>query len=212
MTAALFVVVLAPAASAAAPSTLHPGSNSAAVWQLNLRLRELGYLPASTRWYTPSRDYSLATFHAVVAFQKQERLARDGIAGPKTLARIASAHRPKPLTSDRERHLEISISRQLVYLVAGGVVRRAIPVSTAAYPHVTPAGRFRVYAKYRVSWSRPYQVWLPWASYFNGGIALHEYADVPVYPASHGCVRVPQPFAQELYAWAPVGTPVIVLA
>lgn len=201
----------AGAQAAGAPRPLSPGSSSAAVMQLNLRLRELGYLPASSRWYTPSRDYSLATFHAVVAFQKQAGLARDGVAGPKTLAKLAVASRPSPLVRDKERHLEISISRQVIYLVAGGVVRRTIAVSTAAYPHVTPTGRFRVYAKYQMSWSHPYQVWLPWASYFNGGIALHEYPDVPVYPASHGCVRVPEPFARELYAWSPVGTPVVVV-
>jgi lipoprotein-anchoring transpeptidase ErfK/SrfK len=34
---------------------------------------------------------------------------------------------------------------------------------------------------------------------------------VPVYPASHRCVRVPAPFAQELYAWAGVGMPVDML-
>ena len=56
----------------------------------------------------------------------------------------------------------------------------------------------------------PYQVWLPWASYFNGGIAFHEYPDVPPQPASHGCVRIPAPEAQGLYAFAAIGTPVSV--
>ncbi len=62
------------------------------------------------------------------------------------------------------------------------------------------------------SWSVPYKVWLPWASYFVGGIAFHESPDVPGYPASHGCVRTPQFDAQWLYRQTPIGTRVTVLA
>jgi lipoprotein-anchoring transpeptidase ErfK/SrfK len=68
--------------------------------------------------------------------------------------------------------------------------------------------RFRKEVKSR---SYPFQVWLPWASYFFGGVAFHEYPDVPNEAASHGCVRVPQYWSQRLYRFAPVGTPVRVL-
>jgi lipoprotein-anchoring transpeptidase ErfK/SrfK len=54
-------------------------------------------------------------------------------------------------------------------------------------------------------------VWLPYASYFNRGIAFHEYHDVPAVPASHGCVRLPAPEAPTVYAFATVGTRVTVL-
>ena len=52
----------------------------------------------------------------------------------------------------------------------------------------------------------PFSVWLPWASYFVGGIAFHEYPDVPPYPASHGCVRVPAPEAPLVYEFARLNT------
>ena len=61
------------------------------------------------------------------------------------------------------------------------------------------------------AWSYPFQIWLAWASYFNGGIAFHEYPDVPTLAASHGCVRIPQYWSQLLYRFAPIGTPVRVL-
>lgn len=48
------------------------------------------------------------------------------------------------------------------------------------------------------------------ARYFSGGVAFHAYPEVPVYPASHGCVRVP-PFAQELFDFGTLGTRVVVL-
>jgi lipoprotein-anchoring transpeptidase ErfK/SrfK len=52
----------------------------------------------------------------------------------------------------------------------------------------------------------PFKVWLPWASYFTGGIAFHEYGSVPTYAASHGCVRVNRYDAQLLFGFAEAGT------
>ena len=48
------------------------------------------------------------------------------------------------------------------------------------------------------------------AEQFAQGIAFHEYGDVPPYPASHGCVRVPQPEARYLYRFAAIGRRVVV--
>jgi lipoprotein-anchoring transpeptidase ErfK/SrfK len=46
---------------------------------------------------------------------------------------------------------------------------------------------------------------------FVGGIAFHEFADVPVYPASHGCVRQSFAVARWTYDFAEVGMPVKVV-
>jgi lipoprotein-anchoring transpeptidase ErfK/SrfK len=95
-------------------------------------------------------------------------------------------------------------------LVNRGKVKRAIHVSTGAPATPTPAGTHEVFRKELRSWSVPFQVWLPYASYFNNGIAFHEYADVPPFPASHGCVRVPVPEAKGVYRFAEIGTAVVV--
>lgn len=58
----------------------------------------------------------------------------------------------------------------------------------------------------------PFREWLPWALPFVGGIAFHEFADVPVFPASHGCVRQSFAVARWTYGFAEVGMPVRVLA
>jgi lipoprotein-anchoring transpeptidase ErfK/SrfK len=109
------------------------------------------------------------------------------------------------------RHVEVWLDRQVVLLVDdGGRVRTIISASSGAAGHDTPAGTFSVSRKELRSWSVPYSVWMPWASYFTGGIALHESASVPAYPASHGCVRLPAGFARQVYDFAPIGTPVIV--
>ena len=46
------------------------------------------------------------------------------------------------------------------------------------------------------------------SNYFITGYAIHGYADVPTYPASHGCLRVPVPEALSIYSWLQLGTPV----
>ncbi|MBM3665880.1 MAG: L,D-transpeptidase [Actinobacteria bacterium] len=69
----------------------------------------------------------------------------------------------------------------------------------------TPAGTYEAFRKELSSRSVPFSTWLPYASYFNSGIAFHEYAQVPPYPASHGCVRVPAPEAPFVYEFAAIG-------
>ena len=56
----------------------------------------------------------------------------------------------------------------------------------------------------------PFRTWLPYASYFNRGIAFDEYPEVPPYAASHGCVRVPSAEARLVYRFATLGTRVFV--
>jgi hypothetical protein len=184
---------------------LRPGSRGPAVERLSRRLSSLGYLPRSA----VGPYYGEALRFAVVAFQKQEGLTRDGEAGREVWRRLERAQRPRPRFHRSGRALEVSLSRQLVYLVRNGRVEQAIAVSSGANGR-TPVGSYRIYRKERMSWSVPFSVWMPWASYFVGGIAFHSYRDVPSYPASHGCVRVAPPFAKRLYFFAPIGTPVTV--
>jgi glycosyltransferase involved in cell wall biosynthesis len=88
-------------------------------------------------------------------------------------------------------------------------------ISSGKAEYKTPRGRYRVLAKekFHISneWPKPdggaempYMLRLTWS-----GIALH-LGYVPNHPASHGCIRVKNNFAQMLYKWADVGTRVIV--
>lgn len=150
------------------------------------------------------------TRQAVIAFQSWNGLARDGIVGPQTAAALRSATTPDPSASGPNRRIEVHRARGVALLISRGEVRRAIHVSSGAPGYATPTGSYHVFRKEERSWSYPYSVWLPWASYFNNGIAFHEWANVPPYPASHGCVRVPVPESQIVYRFAGIGTPVLV--
>ena len=152
------------------------------------------------------------TTSAVVAFQKWAGLARDGNAGPATRAALTASSRPTPIGPGSGHRIEVLLDRQLTLVVDGAQVTRVLDVTTGKPGFETPTGSYRVFRKEQRSWSVPYKVWLPWASYFVGGVAFHEYPDVPPTPASHGCVRVPRWDAQWLYQQTPIGTPVTVLA
>ena len=174
---------------------------SAKIRKLQQRLADLGYLLES---HVDGRPGMETTF-AVIAFQKWSGLGRDGVVGPATSRALATAKRPEPIGAGSGTRIEVLLDRQLALLIEGTRVVRTVGVSTGKGSNATPPGSFKVFRKEVKSWSYPFQVWLPWASYFVGGIAFHEYPDVPTQAASHGCVRVPQYDAELLYRFAPVG-------
>jgi lipoprotein-anchoring transpeptidase ErfK/SrfK len=170
------------------------------------RLASLKYLPSAA----VTGAWNERTRHAVIAFQAWQRLDRDGIVGPRTLAALESATQPKPARGTRGRYVEVHRAKSVTLLVDGGKVVRALHSSSGARGYETPAGTYGVFRKERNSWSVPYQVWLPYASYFNGGIAFHAYPQVPATPASHGCVRLPVAEAPFAYTFMAIGTRVSV--
>jgi hypothetical protein len=186
------------------PPTLRLGDAGREVRYLQQRLVELRYLPPGSA----SGSFDWRTWHAVVAFQGWELQPRDGAVGPAVWRALGDARPPRPF-GGAARSVQIDRGRQVALLVEDGAVRRAIHVSTGAAGR-TPAGRFSVFRKETLSWSIPFEVWMPWASYFAGGFAMHEYSSVPAYPASHGCVRVPSSESRLVFGFASYGTPVIV--
>ena len=154
-------------------------------------------------------SFDAATWQAVVGFQGYSRLERTGVATALTVASLMRAERPQARHVDGAAHVEVDLDRQVMMLVHGsGVVTRLIHISSGITGN-TPAGSFTVTRKERMSWSKPFKAWLPYASYFFEGFAMHEYPDVPEYAASHGCVRVPAGDAAAVYAFTEMGMPVI---
>lgn len=184
-----------------------PRIASLTVLQVQRRLVKLGYLPPAAA----TDHFDQRTRSAVIAFQKWEGLVRDGVPGPVTQAALLLAKRPKPRTTGPGTRVELLLDRQVALVIRRGRVLRTIHVSTGKQGYVTPPGRYEVFRKSRRSWSVPYRVWMPWASYFVRGIAFHQARSVPVVPASHGCVRVTAGDARWLYGLTPVGTKVRVI-
>ena len=154
-------------------------------------------------------SFDAATWQAVVGFQGYSRLERTGVATALTVASLMRAERPQARHVDGAAHVEVDLDRQVMMLVHGsGVVTRLIHISSGITGN-TPAGSFTVTRKERMSWSKPFKAWLPYASYFFEGFAMHEFPEVPEYAASHGCVRIPAGDAAAVYAFTEMGMPVI---
>jgi hypothetical protein len=142
------------------------------------------------------------TLEAVLAFQKVNGLPRTGRVEPWLWRRLSHARVPRArLGGD---YIEVDKTRQVLFVVRGGLVSRIVHVSTGATGN-TPVGTWSVYRKV-VGWD--WVLWYP--LYFKGGFAIHGYPSVPAYPASHGCVRVPMWIAPSLYGTNGYGTTVVV--
>jgi lipoprotein-anchoring transpeptidase ErfK/SrfK len=160
-----------------------------------------------------------STRHAIVAFQKVERRKRTGVLNDAELRAMRGAASPQP-RSTGERHLEIDLTRQVLFLVnESGVITHILPVSSGNEKKYfdqgkwqiahTPRGNFRITRQIDGVRRAPLGA-LYYPSYFSGGVAVHGSNSVPVYPASHGCVRIPNFAARDLLKMVPVGTPVSV--
>ncbi|MGZ8415287.1 MAG: L,D-transpeptidase [Gemmatirosa sp.] len=193
--------------TAAQGRTLSLGVSGKDVRKLRRDLVRLRYLPP--RAFGP--NYDERVMHAVTALQKWENLPRDGTVGKGVRRAIRRLRVARPeLRLHRTLRAEVLLDRQLLLIIHRDHVVRTVPISSGV-GGLTPPGTYSVYTKSQNSWSKRFKVWLPWASYFNAGIAFHGYPDVPVTAASHGCIRVPLKFAREVYAMLPVGTRVDVI-
>ena len=169
--------------------------------ELQQRLLDLGFMTSAG--LTGIVDVQTST--ALIGFQKWSNLERDGALGATTVEALLRATRPVPALQAPGRRIEVQVRRQVALLIENNRVVRVVHISSGTGGK-TPFGSFHIARKERYSWSVPFSVWLPWASYFSGGIAFHEYPSVPTYAASHGCVRVTHYDAPMLFAFAEMGT------
>jgi L,D-transpeptidase catalytic domain/Sporulation and spore germination/Putative peptidoglycan binding domain len=169
-------------------------------------LADLGFMARPGVTGTPGDETSVA----VLAFQKWSGLPRTGVLDDRARTALARATRPEPLLRRPGKRVEILLGRQVALAIVDNRVERVFHISSGSYGR-TPSGSFHVYRKERLSWSVPFSTWMPYASYFVGGIAFHAYPSVPAYAASHGCVRMMARDAPLMYAFATYGTPVDVL-
>jgi hypothetical protein len=171
-------------------------------------LIRLGYLPSDGA----TGEYDYQTKMAVMAFQGWEGIDKDGDVGPQTTEALkaASAPAPEPIDESGGRVAQVFREKGVALLIEDGELVRAVHTSTGRSGKETPAGKFEVYQMEESHWSHAYNVELPYCSFFHGGYAFHEYPEVPPYPASHGCARLPSPEAPRVYDFVEIGTPVYV--
>lgn len=107
--------------------------------------------------------------------------------------------------------LVVSLSKQTVTVYDDGKQIAKSPISSGTRSNPTPTGVFSILEKNRTHHSNLYNsAPMPFMQRLtNSGIALHA-GDIPGYPASHGCIRLPYSFARSLFDITEVGARVIV--
>jgi hypothetical protein len=196
----LNTVVAKPVSVDVLPLHAGPGSRGAVVRELQRRLAALGYVVGQRG------IYDARTGRAVQAFRKMAGLARTFSADTIVFRKLAQgAGRFKVRYPGHGRHIEADLSHQVLALIGSGAkVERLYPLSSGKPSTPTVLGHFSVYSKTPGTNAKG----MVFSNYFIRGYAVHGYYDVPPYPASHGCLRVPIPDAVPIYNWIRFGTPV----
>lgn len=189
--------------------TLAAGSSGGEVTYLQNQLKATSF-PASTS----DGSFGYATQQAVYAFEKVNGLTRDGVVTPSQMTQIAVGQRPNARSRGYSKMINIDISRQVLFEVRDGRVKRTFPISSGSEQQYsqdgethtahTPRGDFSVTRKIKGEHHSDLGV-LYDPVYFYGGYAIHGSPSVPTYPASHGCVRIPMYLSPGFYNRHEVG-------
>jgi L,D-transpeptidase catalytic domain len=180
--------------------SLRLGAHGPAVRLLQDELARLRYeVPVNGR-------FDEATGRAVLALRKVIGLERIDSANAGVFQRLQRGQgRYHVRYRSDGRHVEADLSKQvLVEVERHGRVRRIYTMSSGKPSTPTVIGRFRVYMKETGTNSHG----MVDSNYFIRGYAIHGYAEVPAYAASHGCLRIPIPDAPAVFGWVQVGYPV----
>jgi peptidoglycan hydrolase-like protein with peptidoglycan-binding domain len=172
--------------------------------------------------------YGPATIQAVWALEKLAGVPVDDDWGPAdelAWQRLMDGEVGQPEMDHDQRWVEVDLSDQLAKIYDPGETTptlvihissgSGVPWSNEGHSgsSVTPKGDYEISRRisgWRESSLDIGRLYNP--LYFNGGIAFHGALSVPLYPASHGCVRVPMHIAEYLPDELANGTPVHILA
>lgn len=112
-----------------------------------------------------------------------------------------------PRSEDQRMWVDISIDRQRATFYKDGAVAFVTQISTGKPGYPTPTGRFVVTDKDRLRMSSIYHgAYMPYFMRMScRDFGMHA-GDVPGYPASHGCIRLPYSSAERLFREVEIGT------
>ncbi|MGH3096300.1 MAG: L,D-transpeptidase family protein [Streptosporangiales bacterium] len=173
---------------------------------LQKRLTALHYDPGEIDGH-----YGPNTRYAVWAFDKVNGIKPHDTVGKLVRAAFADPDQPEVLKpGGADNRVEINLDKQYLVVYRGDAVALISHLSSgsgASYCEqytdeatgdtgtscgvaVTPTGNYETYRRIE-GWRHSRLGYLYNPVYFNGGIAVHGEPYVPLYPASHGCVRIP---------------------
>lgn len=194
-----------------------PGMNGDKVRALQDRLRTLRYDPGPTDGvFGPKTEKAVWAFEKFILSTAAEGVT--GIVTPSAWDRLNESISVRPRRSNRGVHLEVLLSKQVAVLyrddepllithISSGSGERWCGVVTVDHDDgtvseegicgvaTTPGGVFHFERRIE-GWRNSKLGRLYNPVYFNYGIAVHGATNVPKYPASRGCVRIPMHIAE----------------
>jgi peptidoglycan hydrolase-like protein with peptidoglycan-binding domain len=165
---------------------------------------------------------NIVTKAAVMNFENQNGLTVDGIAGKEVWSALLADVSASKTDANPYDYVYVTktLPESLTVFSDGAPVMLGVPVNTGAPGADTADGTFAVFEHIpssRMKGTNPDgstydDPAVPWASYFNGGDALHGFVRATYgTPQSNGCVEMALPNAAKVYPLSPIGTLVTVV-
>jgi hypothetical protein len=159
---------------------LNKGECSPVVGAFKSHLAQMGYVSGGGRCFNSRLG------REVLAYRKVNDMDRTKKAGPGLVAAAFEGkggyHVKYP---DAGEHAEVPIDKQVLVLIKDGKPFAIYPVSTGKPSTPTITGHYEFYRQEPGYNSEG----MYYSFYWHNGYAVHGYAEVPNYAASHGCVR-----------------------
>lgn len=143
-------------------------------------LRKMGYIAGKGRCLDDK------TRRGILAYRKVSGMEQSFHAGSRLVRRVfAGRGRYRVRHPGAGRHVEAPLSKQVLVFARGRRPVAIYPVSSGKPSTPTVTGHFRFFR------TEPgyNSIGMYYSWYFHRGYAVHGFASVPDYPASHGCIR-----------------------
>jgi hypothetical protein len=160
--------------------SLHPGECGKVVKGFKKALAEMGYVSGGGKCFNGRLG------REVLAYRKVNDMNRSQKAGAGLVKKVFGGeggyHVRYPKAGE---HVEVPLSKQVMVLIKKGKPFAIYPVSTGKPSTPTITGHYTFYRQEPGLNSHG----MYYSFYWHNGYAVHGYAEVPNYAASHGCVR-----------------------
>ncbi len=160
--------------------SLHPGECGKVVKGFKKAMAKMGYASGGGKCFNGRLG------REVLAYRKVNDMNRTQKAGAglvkKAFGGKGGYHVKHPKAGE---HVEVPLSKQVLVMIKEGKPFAIYPVSTGKPSTPTITGHYTFYRREAGLNSHG----MYYSFYWHNGYAVHGYAEVPNYPASHGCVR-----------------------
>jgi hypothetical protein len=172
------------------------GSTGRLVQLIQQQLASLHFYIEQTGVYDPQTGWALDAYHRLLGWGTSQSLDH------RTLTWLLNGWGDfKVRYPNQGKHVEGTLSKQLIALIYGSNVYRIYPISSGKPSTPTVLGSFQVWSKAPGYLSDG----MYFSNFFFRGYAIHGYDPAPDYPASHGCIRLPIGDAISVYDWLNIG-------